>query len=418
MSWGRESRAALDDGPGLMGDILFLAHRVPYPPDRGDKMRSFHMLRHLAGRGRVHLGAFADHADDQTHVHALRETVSSVHVERRPARAPAMARGLLTGQPLSVAAFASPGMRRFVERTLATAAIDTIVAFSGQMARFVPEALDGRRFLMDFVDMDSAKFAAYAAQRRGPAAWLDAREARRLAAFERDVAARADASIFVSAAEATLFARAAPCARVAVVENGIDLARYDPAFPPAPDAGPGPLIVFTGQMDYRPNIEAVTIFAEQAMPLIRAARPEARFAIVGRDPAPAVRRLAGTGADGGANGGVTVTGTVPDVRGWLAAADVVVAPLRLARGIQNKLLEAMAMARAIVASPAAFEGIDAVPGRDLLVADGARAEADAVLALLADPPRAAALGAAARARVEARYGWAARLAALDALLAA
>ena len=395
-----------------MGDILFLAHRVPYPPDRGDKMRSFHMLKHLAERATVHLGCFADSADDATHAEALQPTVGRLHVELRPARLPAMAGGLLTGAPLSVAAFRSSTMRSFVDETLAAAPVETIFAFSGQMARFVPEALDGRRFLMDFVDMDSAKFAAYAAQKRGPTGWLHAREARRLAAFERGVAARADASILVSAAEAALFARGAPQAKVAVVENGVDLDRYDPAFAAAPEAGAGPLIVFTGQMDYRPNIEAVTIFAEQAMPLIRAQRPDARFAIVGRDPVAAVRRLAG--ADAG--GGVIVTGTVPDVRGWLAAAHVVVAPLRLARGIQNKLLEAMAMARAVVASPAAFEGIDAVPGRDLLVADGARAEADAVLALLADPPRAARMGAAARARVEERYGWGARLAALDALL--
>ncbi len=259
---------------------------------------------------------------------------------------------------------------------------------------------------MDFVDVDSAKFAAYAGNERGPMRFVHAREARLLAAYERAVARRADLSLFVSEAEAALF-RGQQMGNVAALGNGIDLARYDPATPPA-DAGEGPLIVFTGQMDYRPNSEAVTAFARATLPLIRARVPAARFAIVGRDPTEAVRRLAGEA--------LIVTGEVPDVRPWLARADVVVAPLRLARGVQNKLLEAMAMARPAVASSAAFEGIDATAGRDLLVADGAAADADAVCGLLLDPARAAAIGQAARRRVEARYGWDAALAPLAGMI--
>jgi polysaccharide biosynthesis protein PslH len=377
-----------------MGDILFLAHRVPYPPDRGDKMRSFHILKGLAKLAPVHLIAFADDARDVAEAEALRPLVASLHVElRKRSRPLAALAAFATAKPISLAAFESADVRRAVKRVLADHPIETIFAFSGQMAQYVPA---GPRFVMDFVDMDSAKFAAYAGM-RGPLGRLHAREARLLGAFERATAMRADTSLFVSEAEAALFRPHAPGARVEALENGIDLAFYDPQadFARLP-AGEGPLIVFTGQMDYRPNIEAVTSFAA-SLPRIRAAHPQARFAIVGRNPDASVRRLA-------EQPGVIVTGAVDDVRTWLDAADVAVAPLRIARGVQNKVLEAMAMAKAVIASPAAAEGIDAVPGRHLLVADETQ-EAAVMTALLGDPARAQALGQAARAQMQARYGW-------------
>jgi sugar transferase (PEP-CTERM/EpsH1 system associated) len=255
--------------------------------------------------------------------------------------------------------------------------------------------------------VDSAKFAEYG-ERGGALAWVHRREGIRLAAFERETAARADASLFVSDAEAELFRRsiAPPGADVRAVQNGVDLDFFDPAVAVAPAAAPRPLIVFTGQMDYAPNIDAVSWFAAEVLPRV----PGAHFAIVGRQPGEAVRRLAGDR--------VTVTGAVDDVRCWLAAADVVVAPLRIARGIQNKVLEAMAMARPVVASPDAFEGVDAQPGRDLLVAESAADQAAAISGLLADPEAARALGAAARKRMTTHYRWDAKLAPLAGLIEA
>lgn len=394
-----------------MGDILFLAHRIPFPPDRGDKMRSFHLIQALARLGRVHLASFADDEADLAHAEALRPLVAQMHVERR-SRSPIAAglRALVQRRPISLTLFDSPALRDFVARLLVEEPIDRIFAFSGQMAQFVPDSRQERRILMDFVDVDSAKFEALAARARGPMQWVYAREAERLSAFERQAAAKADLSLLVSDAEAELFRQSTGLGRdrVVALENGVDLAFYAPtaAFAPVA-AGPDPLIVFTGQMDYRPNIEAVTSFAKYSLPAVLARHPAARLAIVGRNPDAAVRRLAGRH--------VIVTGAVPDVRGWLAAADVAVAPLRLARGIQNKILEAMAMARPVVASPAAFEGLDAVPGRDLVVADAA-SEAEAVATLLDDPLAARRLGANARARVEARYSWDVRLASLVSLL--
>ncbi|MDE0963726.1 MAG: TIGR03087 family PEP-CTERM/XrtA system glycosyltransferase, partial [Candidatus Latescibacteria bacterium] len=290
--------------------------------------------------------------------------------------------------------------------------IRAVVAYSAQMAHFVPALPSGVRFLMDFVDFDSAKYAAYGAQGSGPMGWVNRREGRVLLDFERRVAARADICTFVSEAEAALFRAASGLGpdRIVPLENGVALDYFDPAAPfPPVDHGDGPLLVFTGQMDYRPNVEAVDSFARQTLPAIRAVHPTARFAIVGRNPSKAVEALA-------ARTGVIVTGGVPDVRGWLAAADIVVAPLRIARGIQNKVLEAMAMARPVVASPQAAEGIDAQDERHFLIAANPAEEAAKINALLADPARAAQAGLAARARMEARYRWSATLADLPHLL--
>jgi sugar transferase (PEP-CTERM/EpsH1 system associated) len=378
-----------------MRDILFLAHRIPYPPDRGDKIRSWNVLKHLGTLGKVHLACFADDQAEAAHLAALREamggSLGEAHVEvRRNNRFTAAMEALAAAKPISLTMFDSPALRRFVSGILQRPEVGAIYAFSGQMAQFVPQPCR-QLFLMDFVDMDSAKFAEYAGG--GPMRWIHAREAEKLFAFER--------------ATAALFRSKAPEARVASVSNGIDLDFYDPqADFPRIEPPARPLIVFTGQMDYRPNIEAVTAFAD-TMASIRERHPTATFAIVGRNPPPAVLRL-------DEREGVIVTGAVVDVRSWLAAADVVVAPLRIARGIQNKVLEAMAMARPVVASPAAFEGIDAEPGRDLIVASD---EGQAVADLLSDPAAAATIGAAARAQMEKSYRWAARLAPLAGMLA-
>ncbi len=326
----------------------------------------------------------------------------------RGGKAMAGARALAAAKPVSLTLFDSPTLRGFVEKMLASGGIDTVFAFSGQMAQFVPPGI-GARFHMDFGDVDSAKFAAYADQAAGPMRWLYRREAARLFAFERAVAARADVTTFVSEAEARLFRDATGLPNIRALSNGIDFEHFDPEgdFAPlsAKERGEGPMLLFTGQMDYPPNIDAVRWFAREVLPLV----PEARLVIAGRAPTPDVTALAGER--------VIVTGAVADMRSWLTAADVVVAPLRIARGIQNKVLEAMAMARPVVASPAAFEGIEAEAGRDLIVADGAEAMAAAVRELLADLCRCLSIGQAARRLVVGSYSWESRLAPLDAMLA-
>lgn len=395
-----------------MREILFLAHRIPWPADRGDKIRSHHILKRLCEMALVHVATFADDDRDMGFVGEMDAILASSHVElRSKPQWQAGVEALLTGQPVSLCSFGSGSMQDWVDRLLTTGRISHIFCFSGQMAQYVPSNFDGR-FIMDFVDVDSAKFESYAGEGNMAMRWINAREGRLLGNFERDIALRADSNLLVSEAEAELFRQRIGAANVVAIGNGIDTAFYDPEakFKKLHPVFPDPLIVFTGQMDYRPNIEAVADFAHHAMPIIRVAHPEASFAIVGRNPTQAVSALSMLP-------GVQVTGAVDDVRTWLAAADVVVAPLRIARGIQNKVLEAMAMARPVVASPAAAEGIDAEAGVHFYVEQNVRAEANRVCALLNDSKAALALGKAARAHVVAHYGWTRQLAPLDAIMA-
>lgn len=396
------------------GDILFLAHRIPYPPDRGDKIRSFHIVKRLSEIARVHVCAFADDAADAANEAGLRGALgsglASCHVDiRRRGKAASLLAGLARSRSASMAAFSIGSMRRAVAQVIHRREVTGIFAFSGQMSQYVPVNTD-KRFVMDFVDVDSAKFESYAADAAPAMRGLYRREAVVLAREEAAIARRADVSLFVTEAEADLFRRRSGLngGTVHVMGNGVDLSFFDPDADFMPLAAPPrPLLVFAGQMDYAPNVEAVTHFARETLPMIRARMPAA-FAVVGRNPAPAVQALA-------ALPGVKVVGAVPDMRPWLRAADVVVAPLRIARGVQNKVLEAMAMARPVVASPAAFEGIDAAQGRDLIVADGDEV-AVSVLSLLADDALASRIGGAARARMCARYAWDRQLADLPALM--
>jgi polysaccharide biosynthesis protein PslH len=360
------------------------------------------MLEALAKLCPVHVVTPLDSADDRQHIAKVEGIAATVTTAVRPgSKGFAVASALLTGLPASVALFSVPVLHQAVRSRLATGKIGTIFAFSGQMANYVPLGTKAR-FIMDFVDMDSAKFAQQGARARGLSGLALRQEAKRLLAFEMNTAKRADAALFVSEAEAALF-RSQTSLPAQVIENGVDAVRFSPDSIEPADA-PHPLIVFTGQMDYAPNAEAVTAFVRDVLPSL----PTATFAIVGRAPTAAVRALAAPK--------VIVTGEVPDTRPWLAAADVVVAPLALARGIQNKVLEAMAMGKAVVASPAAAEGIDAEVGVALLVAATPAAQAAAIGALLTDPLHARAIGTAARDRVCARYSWSACLAPLAELV--
>lgn len=398
-----------------MREILFLAHRIPWPADRGDKIRSHHIVRHLAGIAPVHVGTFADDQRDMGFAAAMDGVVASHHVElRTKSQIAAGVEALATGQPVSVRSFASKTMQDWVDRIMSERDITDIFVFSGQMAQYVPADFSGR-FIMDFVDVDSAKFESYAGEGNSVMRWVNAREGRLLAAFEKRTAQRADASLFVSDAEAALFRERSGLGadKVMPLGNGIDTIFYDPAASTKPldRSFPGPLVMFTGQMDYRPNVEAVVDFGRHAWPAVRAEHPDATFAIVGRNPSPAVQGL-------GEQPGILVTGAVDDVRSWLDAADVVVAPLRIARGIQNKVLEAMAMAKPVVASIAAAEGIRADNGIHLHVEANVLGEAQRVNALLGDPESAKRMGSAARQHVVRQYGWAGQLAPLDAIMGA
>ena len=392
-----------------MANILFLVHRLPYPPNKGDKVRSFHLLKHLAAKHRVFLGTFVDDPDDQQYVDTVKGYCADSHfasLNPRSARIRSL-NGLLAGEPLTLRYYRDAGLQDWVNRICQTREIDSIVIFCSAMAQYV-EHIPRVPKLVDFVDVDSAKWSQYATSHKWPMSWLYRREGRLLLDFERETAASASRSFFVTDAEVALFNRLAPeCAvRVDAVCNGVDADFFAPddAFtsPYAADEVP---IVFTGAMDYHPNADAAQWFAREVMPLVTARTAKARFYVVGRSPGPEVLALQGEH--------VAVTGTVPDVRPYLQHAALVVAPLRIARGIQNKILEAMAMAKAVIASTECAGPIDATPGEELLAASSAESFASQIDALLSKPEQAREIGRQGRAAVVARYSWDAHLSRID-----
>jgi len=395
-----------------MGNLLYLTHRLPFPPNKGDKVRSFHLLQHLLSKHRVYLGTFIDDPEDEAHVATVRAMCAGLHVARLDPRWARLrsVRGLFSHEALTLGYYHDGGLARWVDETLRRRPFDAAVVFSSSMAQYV-ERRAGLAVLVDFVDVYSAKWSQYAGARPWPLSWLYRREGRRLLAYERSTAVRARRSFFVTDDEAALFRRLAPecSAGVESMGNGVDTAFFSRA---AERVSPYPrgesALVFTGAMDYWPNIDAVRWFAAEIMPLLALARLQTRLYIVGRNPPPAVKSLAGPL--------VSVTGTVPDVRPYLQHACVAVAPLRLARGIQNKVLEAMAMACPVVASRTCAASIQAEQGRELFVASDANEFASAIMALLADPHLARKIGAAGRQRVLRSYGWRTHLSKIDAHL--
>ena len=400
-----------------MDDLLFLAHRIPYPPNKGDKLRSYHLLKHLAKRYRVHVGAFVDDAADMQHVETVKalcggETLC-LPLSLRTARLRSSI-GLLTGEALALPYYRDARMTRWVEDIVERRRIQRVVVFSSPMAQYVNE-MEGLDRLVDFVDVDSDKWNQYAGASGRPMAWLYRREAERLLEFERYSASRAIASVFVTQPESALFRRLAGdlISPVITVENGVDAEYFSPENIPLPDRwqvgrddAANRSIVFTGAMDYKPNVDAAAWFSREVLPLIRHQLPDADFWIVGARPSAEVRSLARTNE-------VHVTGTVPEVRPYLAHAGVVVVPMRLGRGIQNKALEAMAMGAATVVSSASALALNAVPSRDFYLADDAESFARAVIDLLADREQRRRLGRDGRAAVLENYDWSRNLARID-----
>jgi sugar transferase (PEP-CTERM/EpsH1 system associated) len=391
-----------------MPGVLFLAHRVPFPPDRGDRIRSHHLLKALARLGPVHVGCFGE--GDVDAERALAAVAASQCVVARTKPLPlAGVEAVLAGRPVSLTAFHSRQLARWVRETIMREGIEAIVVFSGQMGQYVPDDFAGR-VVIDLCDVDSAKFQSYA--EAGERVWLNQREARLLAVEEERLGRRADATILISAAEAALFRSrltAPDKVNVQVIGNGIDAAFFDLAATiphPVLAGAAGPHFVFTGQMDYRPNEQAALWVIEALLPALRARLPEATFHVVGRNPT--AKLMAQDGAPG-----VRVWGAVPDVRPFLAAADAVLAPLLIARGVQNKVLEAMAMARPVVLTPEAATGIAATDSEHWLVAPpDPHVMATRIADLIADPDVARRIGIAARDFVLKHHGWDAMLAPL------
>ncbi|SOD39987.1 TIGR03087 family PEP-CTERM/XrtA system glycosyltransferase [Nitrosovibrio sp. Nv4] len=395
-----------------MQELLYLVHRIPYPPNKGDKIRSYHLLRHLSERYRVHLGTFIDDENDRKYLAKVRNLCGEtcfLDLHPKVARLRSL-RGLFSGQPLSLPYYRDKRLQAWVSNILGTRPVRDALIFSSAMAQYVSHASHVRR-TMDFVDIDSDKWMQYAATTSWPMSWIYQRESRLLLGYERQVVRDFDSATFVSEAEADLFKQLAPeaAAKVTYFNNGVDADYFSPQNIYANPYPTGTsILIFIGAMDYWANIDAVEWFARSVFPAISAQLPKVEFYIVGARPTATVTALA-------ALPGVTVTGSVPDVRPYLAHASLAVAPLRIARGIQNKVLEAMAMEKIVIASPQAVEGISASPDQELVVANDESEFVSRIITLLQCVPNRA-LGRAARARVLKDYSWNESLGRIDTLL--
>ncbi len=387
--------------------LLYLVHRLPYPPDKGDRIRAFHVLRFLADRAEVHLACLADEPVGSDVLPALREHAARVAIVPigRWAR---WSQGLLSlarGRTATEGAFRRAGLRQIIRQWTSETRYAGVLASASSMTPYLrtPE-LEDVPAVVDLVDVDSQKWFDFAAASWGVKRWLYRLEGRRLRGLERGLPGWARAVTLVSEAEARLYRQFCAPGRVEAVGNGVNLEYFRPG-----SEATEPSCVFVGALDYHPNVEGVNWFCREVWPGVRAAQPRAKLLLVGRRPAPKVRWTARLP-------GVELVGQVPDVRPYLARAAVAVVPLRIARGVQNKVLEALAMAKAVIASPECLKGLHARPGVHLRAASTPSEWRRVVLELLRSLSLRQALGAAGRRFVEQHHRWDTCLAPLAAIL--
>jgi sugar transferase (PEP-CTERM/EpsH1 system associated) len=355
---------------------LFLTHRLPYAPNRGDRVRAFHIIRSLSARLDLELVSLVHDADEHAQAEGMRDLgiqVTTLRVPRLRNHASAVA-ALAGTRPLTHVLLDATGLVPALTRIVRERPPDVVLAYCSGMARLALEPpLAAFPLVLDLVDVDSEKWRALAAKASWPTRSIYKREARHLARFERRAALRAHATLVVNEREGQVLRQLAPEATIRVIPNGVDLAGLQPPSPPTAD----PRVVFCGVMNYGPNVDGVLWFVREVWPMVLARRPDARFSIVGSDPTPAIRRLES------ADHGVEVTGAVAEVQSRLWDAAVSVAPLRTARGLQNKVLEALAAGLPTVVTAQVFDGLPPEARAGCRVADAPERFAEHVLSFLA-----------------------------------
>lgn len=390
-------------------NLLYLVHRLPYPPDRGDRIRSWHLLRFLARHAEVDVACLADEpvSDEQRRALArVSRRVAIVPLGRR-ARWWHAAGSLARGRSATEGLFYSRQLADAVNAWSSETRYDRVIAFCSSMRPYLDlPALAGVPKVVDLVDVDSQKWFDYAATAVGLKRRLFALEGRRVRRLETSLARQTEALLVVSQPEADLLRGFCPTANVHAIANGVDLDYFQ--HPQSKIQHPKSL-VFVGALDYRANIDGVTWFCREVWPRVHARYPQATLTLVGRNPLPAVRELV-------LLPGVELVGQVPDIRPFVAAATVAIAPLRVARGLQNKVLEGAALGKPVISTSAALEGFDLVPGEHVLRADTPDEWLAAISLLFDNPAERARLAAAGQAFVEQHHTWSARLAPLAHLL--
>ena len=360
-------------------NVLFLTHRLPYAPNRGDRIRSYYLLREMSRFADVSLLSLVHDRQEAAKIadvpFARRTTGLRIATARNALHG---AINLLTTRPLTHSLLDAPGLGRKVSDLVASNPPDVAVAYCSGMARlaFHP-ALAKIPFVLDMVDVDSAKWARLATASGGLRRWIYRREASTLRLFEIRVVRHAATTLVVNDREREALLELVPSAPVVAMPNGIDLNAFAPAGEPAPSS----TVVFCGVMSYKPNVEGVLWFAREVWPHVRNTRPDARFAIVGADPAREVRALAA------ADPSIEVTGSVAEVQPYLWNGAVAIAPLWITQGLQNKVLEALAAGLPVITTPAVAAGLPAEARGGCTVATGAADYGEAIVQLLMLSPQ-------------------------------
>lgn len=356
-------------------NVLFLTHRLPYAPNRGDRVRAYYLLRLLHQYARVTVVSLVHDEDEARQAGTLAAVASAVHVVQVP-RLRNLARtalGLLSHRPSTHAMLDAPTLAEVIATAAKAARPDVVVAYCSGMARlgFLPILRDVP-MILDMVDVDSAKWADLAHVTGWPLSWIYRREARTLRAFEAVAAEHAVASMVVTERERDTLRDIAPASRIEVVPNGIDVESLRPRTPPPASSD----VVFCGVMNYPPNEQAAVLLAREVWPAVRRRHPSATLSLVGSHP---TRRVLDLRDD---RQGIAVTGAVPDVRPFLWRAAVAAAPLRTARGIQNKVLEAVAAGLPTVVTPNIFASLPATIRQACRTGESSAELAHAIIALL------------------------------------
>lgn len=376
--------------------VLVITHRVPYPPDKGDRIRTYHVLRFLAQHYQIHLAALADEpVSDETTAVLQRLCTRICYLPVSKARWLNGACHFAFGGTVSEGLFQSQSLKRTIREWAKDTPFVGAFASSSAVAQYllVPELRKANK-VVDIVDVDSQKWFDYAAASAVPKKWLYALEGRRLRRTERRITQWAKVAALVSSREAAMFQELTGASNVDSITNGVDLEYYTPSYQSS-ESG----CAFVGAMDYKPNVDGAVWFARTIWPHIRHAYPQASFRIVGRKPTAAVLDLAQIP-------GVEVSGQVPDVRPYLASSALVVAPLRIARGLQNKVLEAMAAGKCIVASPQALAGFDHDAELPAQRCETPAQWIDTIKHLLSDAATRSAFGEAGRNYAVKYHNWA------------
>jgi sugar transferase (PEP-CTERM/EpsH1 system associated) len=388
--------------------ILFVCHRLPYPPNRGGKIRPFNMIRHLGQRHSVTVVSLAHTAQELAEGSDLKQYCEEVVAEILPdsLRWSQAVKALLTPTPSSVAYFWSAQLYNKIKERLHNERFHVIWVHCAFVAQYVKNCRNSFRVL-DFGDMDSAKWSEYSRWGSFPLSVGYAIEAAKLRRYERYMAGQFHRCTVTTQGEIEAFQALSVATPCFLIPNGVDTTYF------APNRAPGVCsraIVFVGRMDYFPNIDGITYFAREILPIIRHKRPEVELRIVGSNPTKSVQQLAKLP-------NVLVTGHVPDVRPYLKDAAVSIAPLRIARGTQNKILESMAAGIPVVATPEAVKGVQVMRGRDIFVAEDSHQFAEMVIDLLTNNELRRVLSEAGRRQVEKTHAWPRSMQILDEIIA-